>query len=223
MTAGKVTVFALAVGTAMGLAATLVGQDQQHLQRREANKPVLNEPGQNANYDAQLAQCLTGDNQGEITLGKLAEQRAKDKDVKQFAEKMVRDHEQFGQQLEKFAREGERSTARTDNRRPTGATTATATGQPMEGRGLDLFAIHEEVGKKCLEMVESDLKQKDGGQFDKCYIGQQIAGHMHMIAEMEVLRSHVSPELASVLDKGVETAKSHLEEAQKLAKSLERS
>jgi predicted outer membrane protein len=223
MTAGKVTVFALAVGTAMGLAATLVGQDQQHLQRREANKPVLYEPWQHANYDAQLAQCLSGDNQGEITLGKLAEQRAKDKDVKQFAEKMVRDHEQFGQQLEKFAREGERSTARTDNRQPTGATTATATGQPMEGRGLDLFAIHDQVGKKFLEMVESDLKQKDGSQFDKCYIGQQIGGHMHMIAEMEVLRSHVSPELAAVIDKGVETAKSHLEEAQKLAKSLERS
>ncbi len=72
-------------------------------------------------------------------------------------------------------------------------------------------------------MFEADLKQKDGSQFDKCYVAQQIGGHVHMIAELEVLRSHVSPELAAVLDKGIETAKSHLEEAQKLAKSLERS
>ena len=142
------------------------------------------------------------------------------KDVKQFAEKMVRDHEQFGQQLEKFAREGERPVARTDIRNPAGgpaAATTSATGQPMEGRGIDLFAIHEEVGKKCLEMFEADLKQKDGSQFDKCYVAQQIGGHVHMIAELEVLRSHVSPELAAVLDKGIATAKSHLEEAQKLA------
>ena len=72
-------------------------------------------------------------------------------------------------------------------------------------------------------MIEADLKQKDGSQFDKCYVAQQIGGHVHLLAELEVLRSHVSPELASVLDKGIETAKSHLEEAQKLGKSLERS
>ena len=225
MTAGKISVFVLAVGTAIGLATTLVGQES-HTQRYQANKPVINEPWQSGNVDARLAQCILGDNQAEITLGKLAEERAKDKDVKQFAEKMVRDHEQFGQQLEKFAREEERSTARTENRQTTAATatsTTTATGQPMEGRGLDLFAIHEEVGKKCLEMFEADLKQKDGSQFDKCYVAQQIGGHVHMIAELEVLRSHVSPELAAVLDKGIATAKSHLEEAQKLAKSLERS
>ena len=226
MTLGKVSVFVLAVGTAIGLAATLVGQEPR-TQRYQANKPVINEPWQSGNVDGRLAQCILGDNQGEITLGKLAEERAKDKDVKQFAEKMVRDHEQFGQQLDKFAREGERPVARTDIRNPAGgpaaATTSAAPGQPMEGHGIDLFAIHEQVGKKCLEMFEADLKQKDGTQFDKCYVAQQIGGHVHMIAELEVLRSHVSPELAAVLDKGIETAKSHLEEVQKLAKSLERS
>ena len=93
----------------------------------------------------------------------------------------------------------------------------------MEGRGVNFVAIHEQIGKKCLELFEADLKQKDGTQFDKCYIGQQIGAHMHVLAELEVIRSHVSPELAAVLDKGIETTKSHLEHAQKIAKALERS
>ncbi len=129
MTAGKVSLFVLAVGTAIGLAATLVGQEPRP-ERYQANKPVINEPWQSGNVDGRLAQCILGDNQGEITLGKLAEERAKDKDVKQFAEKMVRDHEQFGQQLDKFAREGDRPIARTDIRNPVGGPAATTTSPP---------------------------------------------------------------------------------------------
>ena len=116
MSAGKATTYVLALGSALALAATIVAQEQriptqptqplQPGQRRELNKPVITEPGiqMAGNADSQLARCLIGDNQGEIALGKLAQERAQDKDVKQFAEMMVRDHQQFVQQLERFAR-----------------------------------------------------------------------------------------------------------------------
>ena len=248
MTAGKGTACLLALGSALAVAATLFAQEQrlptqplqpgqpgQPGQRREVNKAVINEPANvpiAGNADPQLATCLIGDNQGEIALGQLAEQRAKDRDVKQFAEMMVRDHQQFVQQLERFARGNEeQGTVRPENRAlpgsapvgvPPGATTSTGR-EPLDGRGVNFVAIHEQIGKKCLELFEADLKQKEGAQFDKCYIGQQIGAHMHVLAELEVLRSHVSPELASVLDKGIETTKSHLEHAQKIAQALERS
>ena len=238
MSAGKATTYVLALGSALALAATIVAQEQriptqpsqplQPGQRRELNKPVITEPGiqMAGNADSQLATCLIGDNQGEIALGKLAQERAQDKDVKQFAEMMVRDHQQFVQQLERFARgNDEPGNVGRENRTLPGAQGAiTSAGrEPMEGRGVNFVAIHEQIGKKCLELFEADLKQKDGAQFDKCYIGQQIGAHMHVLAELEVIRSHVSPELASVLDKGIETTKSHLEHAQKIAKALERS
>jgi hypothetical protein len=45
---------------------------------------------------------------------------------------------------------------------------------------------------------------------------------MHVLATLEVFRNQASPDLASVLDKGIETTKSHLEMAQKIAQSLEK-
>ena len=57
MTAGKVSLFVLAGGTAIGLAATLVGQEPR-TERHQADKLVINEPWQSGNVDARLAQCI---------------------------------------------------------------------------------------------------------------------------------------------------------------------
>ena len=84
------------------------GQPQQAMpnqgqmgQRLQVNKPVIGNESNTA--DSEIVSCLIVDNQGEITLGKLAQDRAKDKDVKEFGEKMVKDHTEFMQKLEKFA------------------------------------------------------------------------------------------------------------------------
>jgi predicted outer membrane protein len=201
---------------------------QNGAQRHEMNKPVIGNTLMGA--DSQLAGCLIVDNQGEIALGKLAEEKAQDKDVKEFGQKMVKDHTQFLQQLEQFANEGGRMGAQSQNTAehtmPTaGATEAAIPGsttQPVGGQTLNLVQLKQEIGQKCLDMVKKDLEEKQGAQFDKCYIGAQIGAHMEVLATLEVFRNQASPELANVLDKGIETTKSHLEHAQKIAKALEK-
>lgn len=220
------------------VAATILAQDNQ-LQPRtfEVAKPVIGASPMAGiqTADRQLAACLIVDNQGEIALGKLAEQRAKDQEVKQFGEKMVKDHSDFMQQLEKFVGTGgERANVRPDNRMP-GAEAATQTSpqgttdralpgtsaQPMGSQSLDFVALKQQIGQKCLEMEKHALEEKEGSQFDKCYIGGQIGAHMHVLATLEVVRNQASPELAAVLDKGIETTKTHLDHAEKIAKALD--
>ncbi|HEY2883050.1 MAG TPA: DUF4142 domain-containing protein [Pirellulales bacterium] len=250
MGARKLTAMALAAGFLAAVATTMVAQERQPIPGRtdnpqiptrtdpryEVNKPVINDTARSSPADSQLASCLIVANEGEIALGKLAESRAKDKDVKQFAEQMVKDHTDFMQQLEKFAGphagSSTASTAATTGRPnnnsaiPTpGATdrpVAGATTQPMGSQELNFVQLKQQIGQKLLEMQKKDLEEKEGSQFDKCYIGGQIGAHMEVLATLEVVRNHASPEFVALLDKGIETTKTHLDHAQKIAKAWER-
>jgi len=214
------------------IAASAPAQDQA--QRYQVEKPVMGSVQGGLNSaDSQLAGCLIVDNQGEIALGKLAEQKAKDKDVKDFGEKMVYDHTQFMQQLQRFAgTQGQNGNLGANAQSASAAVQQQGAGnpdralpgaviQPMGGQGLNFVALKQEIGQKCLQMTQGDLEKKNASQFDKCYIGQQIGAHVEVLATLEVFRSQASPELASVLDKGIETTKSHLEHAKKIAEALD--
>ena len=66
-----------------------------------ANKVVA--AGATAKSDDQMiANWLSIGNQSEIAISKIAESKAENKDVRKFAEMMVKDHTQLQQQLEKF-------------------------------------------------------------------------------------------------------------------------
>jgi len=68
------------------------------------NAPQNVAPGvrQGENLDANFAHCLILENQNEIALAKMAQQKAESSGVKEFVDKLIRDHQQFLQQLEKF-------------------------------------------------------------------------------------------------------------------------
>src|SRR5262245_28151916 len=86
-------------------AVTVFAPDQP----REQYNPQQQRPGAEAamrtstSSDTQIATCLVGDNQMEIAVAEIAKQRAKDREVKQFADKAIQDHSQFVQQLQRFA------------------------------------------------------------------------------------------------------------------------
>jgi predicted outer membrane protein len=197
----------------------------QERQVREVNKPVLGTQVANG-ADTQLANCLIGANENEIALAKVAEQKAKSNDVKQFAQMMVKDHGDFINQLQRFAGErsttGQMTTGRAQQRAAENATTVGMAAQPMGSQTLDFAALDKQIAQKCLDLVRKDMEEKSGTEFDKCYIGSQIGAHMHVLATLEVFRNQASPELGSVLDKGIETTKSHLDKAQQIAKSLDK-
>lgn len=97
-----------------------------------------------------------------------------------------------------------------------------------EGRGVThhgdetaaMLEIKEEIAEECLASAKRELEDKDSSEFDACYIGMQIAAHMHMVDELKVLERHASSELQPVLRKSRETAQAHLDRAKEIIKDV---
>lgn len=212
-------------------------QQQQQPEHREANRPVIE--GQATatagSPDTKLAACLMIGNEKEIAMAKLAEERAKSDEVKKFAKQMVEDHTKFWQQLARFAPEGQRgelaqqggsgnqSGAADQRGGQPGATASVAAGQRGQGGAMNFVQLKREMSNECYNLARRDLEEKDGSDFDKCYIGGQVGAHMEMLAALKVSQRHVtSPELRSLIEQGIETTESHLKHAKEIAKSLEK-
>jgi predicted outer membrane protein len=211
--------------------------------RRHSLRPNLDEPGTRApgsrrSADAELAGCLIVDNEGEVAMGQMALQRAKNDDVKQFAKEMVEAHTQMIEKLQKFSGQGgavnelrnATGAAQTDqanainNRTAAAATEArTAAGIPsqQQDQPLDHVALKRELGALCKQTLEREFSQKSADEFDHCYMGQQIGAHLHAIDAMKVAQNHGSEELRQALDEGIRTAEKHLQHAKELEKRLD--
>ena len=109
--------------------------------------------------------------------------------------------------------------ARTTERQP---------GQPggmAQGQGGEpnFLAIKQQVSQKVLDLTKKELEKKEGIEFDKCFVGEQIGSHIWALATLEVFKDQqVSPDLRSVIEKGIQTTQEHLDHAKKLADNLER-
>lgn len=150
-----------------------------------------------AHLERQLAACLLTKNKGEVELGKYASDRAKNGDVRDFAERMVKDHQQVVDKLQQIV----------------GAQ------EPNDERSQ----IAREIDEKCLAALKKDLSSKSDSEFDGCYIGCQIAGHMQMAATLKVISEHASGRLGEVVNEARPTVDEHLNRAKKLMDQLDRS
>jgi len=184
------------------------------------------------------------DNENEVTLAQLAQQRAKSEDVKEFAKHMQRDHEQLLGKLQPLAgnlamqQRGRQGNEQPGARQQPGGQPGAQPGVAIEGRPggapegaqgqagspmgghLNLVSLKRELGAECRQSSEKELSDKSGTEFDECYIGMQIGAHMHAIDEMKVAKRHVSPNMQAVLDEGIQTAEGHLKMAKTIIKDL---
>jgi putative membrane protein len=149
------------------------------------------------NLNVQLAACLLNKNKGEVELGKIAADRANNQEVRDFAQKMVKDH---GQQVKKLRE-------------------VVGSNEPSDRRSK----IAREIDERCLAALKKELNQKSGRDFDACYVGSQISGHMQMAAALEVVSEHASGQLRDIVKEAQPTVDKHLAEAKKLMEQLDRS
>jgi predicted outer membrane protein len=183
--------------------------------------------------DGALATCLLADNQNEVELAQLAQERSQNEKVKEFAQKMEADHTKMIEQLEKFAatHQGAKRGARAakvevdvdanDGKKKEKTAVIVGDG-PREERGgpIDFVALKQELAAECLRSARAELESKEGAEFDECYVGMAIGQHMHAIDAMTVFARHSSPEFAAALNTGLETTKQHLAHAKDLMKQL---
>lgn len=167
--------------------------------------------------DRQFAHCLMIDNQGEIAVAEFALENATSPEVKEFAQMMVSEHNEFLDRLREFA--GEEAAASNESRRDEVAEGA-ASATESDG-GIDLLAFKKELGEQCIATLKRELGAKQGPEFDRCYMGQQVGAHLHMWDSLTVLEKHASGEFKDLLAEGKETTEKHLKHAKQILKQEE--
>jgi predicted outer membrane protein len=200
--------------------------------------------GQDEEVQRFLATCLLEKNKAEVELGKFAQQQAQNPQVKEFAQRMAQEHQQLVQKLQPLAgMQGARTSAagQIDARRQPADTTrlpgSPGAGQlnPEANQNLtagraagqqnpalnEIAQIERQITERHKEAVREELEQKQGAEFDKCYLGAQIGGHMHMLAALEVIEQQGPDQLRQIAQQARPGVEQHLEQAKQLMKQLE--
>jgi len=217
-----------AQGTAPRAGAPAATQPQAGAQQRTANKPTAGQPG--SDPDHFIAAALLIGNESEVALGQFAAEHSKDPQVQKFADMMVKEHSEVAQDLAKWAPDASLGIAKSGGTRAKSgndATTRTARAGQDEnqadnagGRSFDMLQVHKKIAQRCIDSSKKELGSKEGAEFDKCYVGQQIVLHQQMIDKASVLREYASPDLQASIDKGLDGAKEHLDHAKQLIEKL---
>jgi putative membrane protein len=145
--------------------------------------------------DPQIAAIVVAANQADIDAGKLAKTKAKAKDVKQFAETMIRDHEGVNKQAKALVSKLKVKPE------------ANPTSKSLADGGKANIAA---------------LKKLKGADFDKAYVEHEVAYHQQVLDAIQktLLPSAKNPELKALIEKVTPAFEAHLEHAKKLQAEL---
>jgi len=125
---------------------------------------------------------------------------------------------------------GSTATAGADRSTASGSTSSSTSDASTSGnqRGASAGGEHQqmaefarEVKQTCLNLTQQDLSRKQGAEFDKCYIGQQIVAHTQMLAELQTAQRHVSGQMQSLIQQGTQMTEHHLAQAKSIMQQLD--
>jgi predicted outer membrane protein len=233
-------------GTAQS-ARTADQSDQTRQQGQQYRAQFRGTPGSKQNEPVQqfVVACLLDKNRGEVELGQYAQQQSQNPKVKEFARMLVEDHQKIVQQLEQLqGNQGTRSatspslgTTQSDAQRRAADTTripgSSDAGQPEQGLTAtrtagqqdaavqQLIQIDHQINERFGQAVREELQQKQGAEFDKCFVGSQIASHMHSLAALEVLSQQGPDQVRQLAQQAEPKVREHLEHAKQLMKQLD--
>jgi predicted outer membrane protein len=243
----RITKFALSVLCVGTMVGTIVAQNPAPNQPRPATSSQSNS---NVTLTTQhLATCLALDNQEEVILAKFAQEKIKNEEVAKFAKMLVEEHQSTLKNLSKLvpdaAREGyltetgngqpnsresqdkqDKPTSSsnpgttTDNNSARTNTTPAQSTPSGQNASVDFMQLQRETAQQCIADSKQMLSKKEGEEFDKCFVGMQIAKHAAMHTKLVVLKRHASGDLQDIVAKSIEATDKHAKAAEKLMKDL---
>jgi putative membrane protein len=145
--------------------------------------------------DAQIAHIAYTAGQIDIKAAKLALQKSKNKEVRAFAQDMVRDHTAVNQKALALVKKL--------NVKPQDNDTSKSLSQQAQG-------------------TEGSLKKLSGAAFDKAYADNEVEYHKTVNGALEstLIPSASNPELKELLQTGLKIFQGHQQHAEQVAKSL---
>jgi predicted outer membrane protein len=85
------------------------------------------------------------------------------------------------------------------------------------------FQLARDIKQECLSLTQAELGRKQGADFDKAYIGQQLVAHTQMLAELRASQRHASSRLQPWLQQGTQMTEHHLAQARTIMEQLKQS
>jgi putative membrane protein len=145
--------------------------------------------------DDQIAKIVTTTNDGEIAMAKLAEGKATNSDVKNFAKHMIKDHEKNNSKTAKLAKK------------------------------LKLTPTENDKSKEMKSEASSrleNLQNLNGKEFDMAYISAQISAHQKVLNDLDsvLIPGARNERLKKQLEKTRSTVAKHLEHAKQIQTEL---
>ena len=214
-------------------------------QQANANQAAAKTMSQGVVTPQQIATCLALDNQEEVILAKFAQEKSKNKEVADFAKMIAEEHQSCLKKLSKFAPDASREGYLTDHQsehsnskndsglaaiggsNPSSTTTPNrqnTQNAPTNGTattGIDMMQLQREIAQQCIADSKKYLSAKDGGEFDKCFVGMQIAKHAAMHTKLVVLQRHTTDEMKQMVTEGIQATAKHLKAAEALMAKLD--
>jgi len=80
----------------------------------------------------------------------------------------------------------------------------------MMGEHARFAKIMEQVDRNTQQALMRDLSSKQGIDFDRCYLGGQMLGHVWVVEALKVFEQDASPQLKPILQEGLQTSEQHL-------------
>lgn len=230
---------------AIAALATLLSGSSLVAQRPDTRQPAQLSPSRqqqgdsNQAKDQTFARSLAIANQEQVAIAGFAQENATTDKVKQFAATMEKEHQSYLEQLNKIspqsgsishadtstsASAGNNSTREGRTTARDGSTTAITTTFTIAGNNsssVDFLQLQQEISTQCLQDSKEYLSQKEGVEFDKCFIAMQVAKHAGMHSTLTVLERHATGKLQDVVKVGLEKNSQHMKMAVNLMKQLD--
>jgi putative membrane protein len=150
-------------------------------------------------------------NQMEVELGNLASEKAEREEVKQFAEKLVRDHQSANRDLQSSV-----SPAGIQTQQPGGvAATSDPQGRPEPAASGDMAEIRQQI-----EQTEQRLERASGQAFDRAYLDEMVKHHEKDVQEFERAAHSDQPQVRSFAERTLPVLREHLQQARQLQQSI---
>ena len=84
-----------------------------------------------------------------------------------------------------------------------------------------LEQVNQEIHDRCLASAQKELSEKEGKEFDQCFMFMQVGAHQKMVDTLAVIKNRTAGELQQTIDGGLQTAQRHLDHAKQLAKKID--
>ena len=158
--------------------------------------PALAQTAAAGPTDPQIAAIVVAANQADIDAAKVASTRSKNKDVKEFARTMIRDHEGVNKQAKALVKKLKVK----PEPNPTSKSLS-------EGGKANVAA----------------LKKLKGAAFDKAYADHEVAYHQQVLDAINstLLPNAKNPELKALIEKVTPAFQAHLDHAKQLQSGLQ--